>query len=173
MAKSKLKVTDPALLSDLGTLLPKTGYIRIDDPGNLPDTLRGYVPPGFKTMVIAASTYTGQPTNAPCQYAPSATVYLLRTYRDCEHNGNPHFNVDDHAFWKDRQGHKWEASYKEAPDHYQEAVAGTTVSDLWNLYAIPVASSGNLEDFRKGGGRLNFVEVCPGLATRKDQQDSS
>ena len=97
------------------------------------------------------------------EYAPEGPVFLLKNYRYCDHDGSPHFNADGYAFWEDDEGRAWKASARDAPDHYRSIVAGTAVSDVWDVFGIPRKSHGTLAHFREGGAYLDFVESCPGL----------
>lgn len=154
---------DPAVLADLNELVFPNTYVRVDAASDLPESLRPHASGRFKSMVIASSDFVCSSPHTGSGYAPNGPVYLLRNYRYCEHDGSPHFNVDDIAFWTDGSDRQWMASSEDAPDHYRTTVAGTAVSDVWNQYGIPKASSGTVEDFRRQGAYMNFVKPCPGL----------
>jgi len=170
LPSNRPKQVQPDVLTDLGELVCPNRYVRIDHRKDFPESLRAYAPDRFKTAIIASSNFTCSSTYPGAEYAPNGPVYLLRIYRYCEHDGSPHFNVDDTALWTDRRGQQWRASSKDSPDHYQAAVAGTLVSDVWSQYHFPVASSGPLEDFRREGAYLNFVQACPGLAAKSPDE---
>ena len=159
-------------MADLERLVSANRYVRVDTPKDLPQSLQPYASGRSKSVIIASSNFVCSSTHTGLEYTPSGRVYVLRNYRYCEHDRSPHFNADDIAFWTDCSGRQWKASSKDAPDHYQTVVAGTTVSDVWSRYYIPVASSGAVEDFRKKGAHLDFVEPCPGLAHRDRDEES-
>lgn len=160
---NKPKPAKPEVLIALSEMVSNGCYRTVDDPSSLPEPLQPYASGRFKSMVVASSDFVGPYEGAEPEYAPHGTVYLVRNYRYCQHDGSPHFNVDDRVFWTDQSGQPWTESSSDAPDHYKKVVAGTLVSDAWSQYRIPVASSGSLEEFRKQGAYLNFVKPCPGL----------
>ncbi|MCX5653558.1 MAG: hypothetical protein NTY65_02760 [Planctomycetota bacterium] len=160
------------MLADLSKLVTRNRYVRIDAVEDLPQSLQPYAFGRFKSMIVAASDVVCASSYTGPKYTPTGTIYLVRNLRYCEHDGSPHFNADDIAFWTDCTGRQWKASSKDAPDHYKAAVAGTAVSDVWPKYRIPVASSGVVDDFRRNGGYLSFAQACPWISnkTRHEEQ---
>jgi hypothetical protein len=157
------KQAKPEELVALNSLVTGGSFVRIDDRLELPETLQPYASGRSKCVVVASSDFSSSASSIAAEYAPNGPVVLFKNYRYCEHDRSPHLNVDDHAFWQDRQGNPWKASSRDAPDHYREIVAGTAVSDVWDAYGIPQSKSGSLADFRKQGAHLDFVKPCPGL----------
>ncbi len=159
-------------LAALNSLVTGGSFVRIDSRPELPEPLQPYASGKSKCVVVASSDFSCSANSIAPEYAPEGPVFLLRNYRGCKHNGSPHCNADDVVFWTDEQGHPWKAPSKEAPDHYKDIVAGTAVSDVWEVYGIPKANSGSLADFRKQGAHLNFVEPCPGLRHLRPSAES-
>jgi len=157
------KPARPEELLALEGLVAGSCYVRVDERSALPESLQPYASGRFKCLVAASSDFSCSADPPAPQYAPEGPVFLLRNYRYCDHNGSPHFNADDYAFWRDRGGHAWKAPYSDAPDHYRNVVAGTAVSDVWATFGIPRENSGPLGHFREGGAHLDFVDPCPGL----------
>jgi len=157
------KQAEPQELVRLKALVTGSSFVRTDDRSELPKYLQSYASGKSKCVVVASSDFSCSASSIAPEYAPEGRVFLLRNYRYCEHNGSPHFNADDYAFWEDREGRPWKASARDATDHYRNIVAGTAVSDVWDVFGIPRDNSGSLAYFRKQGAHLDFVESCPGL----------
>jgi len=164
MASRKPKPATKEEIEALKSLVTGGSYVRLDDPSALPEPLRPYASGESKCIVVASSDFSCSTSTTAPEYAPDGPVMLLKNYRHCEHDGKLHWNVDDHAFWEDSEGRPWKASSKDAPDHYKAVVAGTAVSDVWDVFKIPPEKkSGSLTQFREQGAPLDFVEPCPGL----------
>jgi len=139
-------------------------YVRVDGRSALPEPLRPYASGESKCTVVASSDFSCAASPIAPEYAPDGPVTLVKNYRYCEHDGKPHWNVDDCVFWEDGEGRPWKAPSKDAPDHYRAIVAGTAVSDVWDAFKIPPENeSGSLTQFREQGAHLDFVRPCPGL----------
>lgn len=163
MSLQNPKQAKPEELDALNSLVTAGCFVRTDDRQQLPLALQPYASGRSKCTVVASSVYSCSSSSIAPEYAPNGPVVLFRNYRCCDHNGSPHFNVDDHVFWRDQKGNPWKMSSREAPDHCKEIVAGTLVSDIWDAYGIPQSKSGSLADFRKKGAHMDFVMPCPGL----------
>ena len=164
MAIQNPKPAEEEELLALNALVTEGSYVRIDGRSALPEPLQPYASGRSKCTVVASSDFSCSASSIAPEYAPNGPVNLLKNYRYCEHDEEPHFNVDDCVFWEDREGRPWKAHSKDAPDHYKSIVAGTAVSDVWDAFKIPPEEkSGSLAQFREQGAHLDFVDPCPGL----------
>ncbi len=150
------RLTTEALLDDLGRLVAAGSYVAIDHPTALSDVLKPFVAGRSKLVVVAASATTCSATWGPGGGGCDGSVFLVRNFRYCTHDGNPHVNADDTVAWRDRRGRPWLLSSRHGSDHYRSLSAGTTTNDVVASFHIPPERRGTIERFRAAGGMLTF-----------------
>jgi hypothetical protein len=161
--KNRPRTYDISSLENLRSVVQDHQFIRIDDPNQLPAEITNPAGEKYRSTILASSGYEPEKGKDVGDYEPSGTVILIRLIRYCEHDGNPHFNVDSRVLWSDSAGRAWQASYTGDPDHYEAVITGTDLPAAGATYRLPKSPRGTLDEFTKTGGYLDFKGPCPGL----------
>lgn len=88
-------------------------------------------------------------------------VINWRTFRYCEHDGNPHFNADDNIICPDDKGNIWKISRDSSPDHYISIATWAGLQNIADAYYLPAEPNGPYSQYIENGATvpIKFIRV--------------
>jgi len=128
-------------LCGLGSLVELGQYRVITDPSLLPTEIENYCGTDYRCTLLIGTQHESQSSDV---YSAHGNIFLVKTLRYCEHNGQPHFNADVRAYWDGDGSTCWMASSRESPDHYRRATYGTVLENVKTSFSLPEEDCGNL-----------------------------
>jgi len=81
----------------------------------------------------------------------NSQIILVRYFRECNHDGILHYNVDDQLIYPCKDGYIYRFSRKDSPDHYIELIETSSLASIGTVYSLPVEKSGKIEDYKVNG----------------------
>ena len=78
-------------------------------------------------------------------------IVLVRLFRECCHDGTPHFNADDQLIVPCTDGSILRITRSKAPDHYIKAIAASSLSSIGSVYSLPCSSHGSIGSYIQNG----------------------
>jgi len=93
-------------------------------------------------------------------------IVLVRLFRECCHDGTPHFNVDDQLIIPCTDGSILRIIRSEAPDHYIKAIAASSLSSIGSVYSLPCDSHGPIGSYIQSGAMYPIHAYSAGTIIR-------
>jgi len=95
---------------------------------------------------------------------PSGTLFIVRVFRKCDHDGSPHINVDDYLYYTNSAGQCFKCTAGESEEHYFPIVNASPLYTVVNhVGPMPNKPEGTLDEYVNYCSSVNFVNLCPGL----------
>jgi hypothetical protein len=99
---------------------------------------------------------------------PSGTLYIAKVFRKCNHDGNPHINVDNYLFYKNSGEKCFKCTAGENNEHYYPITEASPLYTLLNsVDPMPDKKEGTLDEYVSYCTHVNFVNLCPGLPEKE------
>ncbi len=81
----------------------------------------------------------------------NSQIILVRYFRECNHNGILHYNVNDQLIYPCKDGKVYRISRKDAPDHYLDIIGASSLTSIGSAYSLPIQEHGAIADYKKNG----------------------
>ena len=165
---NKLKIVEKKEYDRLKSIIGIHKYKVLSDPNDVPFNLAKGLEDKFMECVVIGSIYeTEKEIVLPNRsLAPSGTLYLVRIFRKCDHDGNPHINKDDYLFYTNSSGDCFRTT-PDSKDHYYSVVNASPLLTLINeVPARPNKPEGTFQEYVSHCASLDYSEMCPGLSDK-------
>ncbi len=136
------RLIEAGTLDTLAALVPHDQYRIVTDASQLPPEIANYTGTNFLCAVIAGTSCV---QNSDSPYAANGNVWWVKLFRNCMHDGTPHYNADMRILYEGVDGLAWIASSHENPDHYLSAFSGTTLCNARIAANLPENDVGELD----------------------------
>jgi len=81
----------------------------------------------------------------------NSQIILVRYFRECNHDGTPHFNVDDQLIYPCKDGKIYRFARRDSPDHYIELIGASSLTSIGSVYSLPIQKHGEIADYKANG----------------------
>ncbi len=132
-------------------------YLLIDPGSPLSKHLCPPITQNFLTAVLSTTSTINILKYQDITVPKGSQLVHQRFYRACDHDGNPHANVNDLLMFPTIEGRIGAVSRDDSPDHYMALMKMAGLQDLAGTYNLPKEKSGHINVFTAAGAVIPIV----------------